>query len=94
MTAFWQYTQRSGHHEKNTVPDPCVPLIGGSSQKCNAARAMLLSLADYYDIQTEIRLQAVASLVEPAVMVFIGIAVAGLIIAMALPFMNIAAALS
>lgn len=65
-----------------------------SGEETGQLDSMLLSLADYYDIQTEIRLQAVASLVEPAVMVFIGIAVAGLIIAMALPFMNIASALT
>lgn len=65
-----------------------------SGEETGQLDSMLLSLADYYDIQTEIRLQAAASLVEPAVMVFVGIAVALIIIAMALPFMNIASALT
>lgn len=65
-----------------------------SGEETGQLDTMLLSLADYYDIQTSIRLQAVASLVEPAVMVFVGLAVAVIIVAMALPFMNIASALT
>ena len=36
---FWQKTQPSVQPEKNTVPEPFVPLMQGSSQRCLAARA-------------------------------------------------------
>ena len=39
MARFWQYTQPRLHPEKNTVPEPFVPEMHGSSQKCSAARA-------------------------------------------------------
>ncbi len=41
MSAFWQYAQRKGQPAKNTVPLPSSPEIGGSSQKCSAARATI-----------------------------------------------------
>ena len=34
---FWQYTHFSGQPEKNTVPDPRSPDIGGSSHMCSAS---------------------------------------------------------
>ena len=36
---FWQKQQRRLQLEKKTVPDPRLPLMHGSSQKCRAARA-------------------------------------------------------
>ena len=39
MELFWQKTQRRLQPEKNTVPAPRVPDMGGSSQKWRAARA-------------------------------------------------------
>ena len=39
MSWFWQNTQRKGHPEKKIAPDPASPEMGGSSQKCSAARA-------------------------------------------------------
>lgn len=65
-----------------------------SGEESGQLDAMLMSLADFYELQSDIRLQAVASLVEPLVMVFIGIAVGGIVIAMALPFLNIASTLA
>ena len=40
MALFWQNTQRREQPVKKTAPLPRVPLIGGSSQKWSAARAM------------------------------------------------------
>ncbi|MDL2257639.1 hypothetical protein LJC42_00580 [Eubacteriales bacterium OttesenSCG-928-K08] len=39
METFWQKTQLRQQPEKNTVPEPLEPLIGGSSQWCGAKRA-------------------------------------------------------
>ncbi len=39
ISAFWQKTQRRVHDEKKMAPDPASPEMGGSSQKCSAARA-------------------------------------------------------
>ena len=36
---FWQNTQPREQWEKNTVPEPRVPEIGGSSHRCREARA-------------------------------------------------------
>ena len=39
MVEFWQYAQRRLQPPKNTVPDPRVPDISGSSPKCAVAAA-------------------------------------------------------
>ena len=39
IEAFWQKQQRRLQLVKNTVPEPRVPLMQGSSQKCRAALA-------------------------------------------------------
>ena len=39
MSPFWQYTHPRVQPEKNTVPAPFCPEIGGSSQWCSMARA-------------------------------------------------------
>jgi hypothetical protein len=39
MARFWQKTQRREHPLKKTVPEPRVPLMGGSSHMCGAMRA-------------------------------------------------------
>jgi hypothetical protein len=38
MERFWQNTHRRLQPEKNTVPEPRVPLMGGSSHKWGAMR--------------------------------------------------------
>ena len=41
ISSFWQKAHRREHPLKNTVPDPLVPLMHGSSQKWRAALATL-----------------------------------------------------
>ena len=36
---FWQKSHCSVHPVKNTVPEPPVPVMGGSSPKCRQAQA-------------------------------------------------------
>ena len=39
ISRFWQKTHLSGQPEKKMAPLPASPEMGGSSQKCRAARA-------------------------------------------------------
>lgn len=41
ISKFWQNTHRRLHPLKKTAPEPALPLIGGSSHRCRAARATL-----------------------------------------------------
>ena len=42
---FWQNPQRSVHPVKKTVPEPPVPVMGGSSPKCREAHAARMPAA-------------------------------------------------
>ena len=41
---FWQNTQPRAQPEKNTVPEPCLPEMQGSSHGCRAALAIRISV--------------------------------------------------
>ena len=51
---------------------------------------MLSKIADFYDDEVDTAVAALTSLIEPALMVFLGITVGGLVIAMYLPIFQMA----
>jgi type IV pilus assembly protein PilC len=52
--------------------------------------AMLQKIADFYDDEVDAAVAALTSLLEPILMVFLGTAVGGLLVAMYLPIFKIA----
>lgn len=56
-----------------------------AGEETGALDAMLLKIADYYDLDVETALTALAALVEPALMLFLGLAVAFIAAAVFVP---------
>ncbi|HXE71446.1 MAG TPA: type II secretion system F family protein [Candidatus Nitrosotenuis sp.] len=60
-----------------------------AGEESGALDRMLESIAEFYEVQVEIRLKALTSILEPVMMIGIGLAVGGVIIIMALPFLQL-----
>ena len=60
-------------------------------ESTGALDSMLSKIADFYDDEVDAAVAALTSLIEPALMVFLGITVGGLVIAMYLPIFQMAA---
>jgi type IV pilus assembly protein PilC len=62
-------------------------------EEAGALDAMLFKVAEYYEQEVNNAVDALASLLEPAIMVFVGILVGGMVIGMYLPIFKLAAAI-
>ena len=51
---------------------------------------MLTKIADFYDDEVDVAVDAMTALLEPIMMVFLGVIVGGMIIAMYLPIFKLA----
>ena len=51
---------------------------------------MLAKVADFYDRKVNSKLTAVTSLVEPLIMIGVGIVIGGIILSLGLPFLTLA----
>ncbi len=69
---------------------PMVVQMIGVGEQTGAMDAMLQKIADFYEEEVDDAVGALTSLMEPALMVFLGVAVGGIAIAMYLPIFNIA----
>ncbi len=58
-----------------------------------ALDTMLNKIADFYDDEVDAAVEALTSMLEPLLMVFLGGAIGGLVIAMYLPIFQMAAAM-
>jgi len=59
-------------------------------ESTGALDAMLGKIADFYEEEVDAAVAALTSLMEPMLMVFIGVVVGGILIAMYLPIFSIA----
>jgi type IV pilus assembly protein PilC len=75
--------------ETRVFPPMVVQMIGVGEQT-GAMDAMLQKIADFYEDEVDVAVEALTSLMEPVMMVFLGGIVGGLIIAMYLPIFEIA----
>jgi len=55
--------------------------------------AMLNKIADFYDDEVDVAVEALTSLLEPMLMVFLGVVVGGMVMALYLPIFNMAEAM-
>jgi type IV pilus assembly protein PilC len=78
--------------ESGVFPNMVVQLISVGEQTGRLAE-MLEKIADFYDEEVETAIQAMTSLIEPVVIVFMGVVIGGLLIAMYLPMFDLIGAI-
>lgn len=69
---------------------PMVTQMVGVGEATGALDTMLNKIADFYDEEVDAAVSALTSLLEPALMVFLGVVIGGLVIAMYLPIFKLA----
>ena len=67
---------------------PMVIQMTGVGEKTGNLGGMLLKLADFYDEEVDAAVDSVVSMIEPLIIVFLGGAVGGLLIAMYMPMFS------
>jgi type IV pilus assembly protein PilC len=96
------YDVRSGIAEGRTMADPlaesgvfpamvCQMISVGEST--GALDAMLEKIADFYDEEVDQAVDNLTSLIEPFMLVFLGVTIGGLVVAMYLPIFKMAGAI-
>ncbi len=96
------YDVRSGIAEGRTMADPLAESGVFPSMVCQmisvgestgALDAMLEKIADFYDEEVDQAVDNLTSLIEPFMLVFLGVTIGGLVVAMYLPIFKMAGAL-
>ncbi len=75
--------------EAKVFPAMVVQMVG-VGEATGALDAMLNKIADFYDEEVDTAVEALTSLLEPMLMVFLGVVIGGLVIAMYLPIFKLA----
>jgi len=96
------YDVRSGISEGRTMADPLLESGVFPSMVCQmisvgestgALDAMLEKIADFYDEEVDQAVENLTALIEPFMLVFLGVTIGGLVIAMYLPIFKMAGAI-
>jgi type IV pilus assembly protein PilC len=74
--------------ERQTVPDVAIKMIE-VGESTGALTEMLNSLADFYDEEIETEVSRFVTLIEPAMLVFMGVVIAGIVLALYLPLFQL-----
>ncbi len=74
--------------ERKTVPDVAIKMIE-VGESTGALTEMLNSLADFYDEEIETEVGRFVTLIEPAMLVIMGIVIATIVLALYLPLFNL-----
>lgn len=74
--------------ERRTVPDVAIKMIE-VGESTGALTEMLNSLADFYDEEIETEVARFVTLIEPAMLVFMGLVIAGIVLALYLPLFEL-----
>ena len=97
------YNVRTGIAEGRTMADPLSesgvfpPMVCqmiGVGESTGALDAMLTKIADFYDEEVDQAVENLTALIEPFMLVFLGVTIGGLVVAMYLPIFKMAGALS
>jgi type IV pilus assembly protein PilC len=97
------YNVRSGIAEGRTMADPLAESGVFPSMVCQmisvgestgALDAMLEKIADFYDEEVDQAVDNMTALIEPVMLVFLGVTIGGLVVAMYLPIFKMAGAIS
>jgi len=76
--------------EETKVFPPMVTQMIAVGEATGALDAMLGKIADFYDEEVEVAVDSLTSLLEPMLIVFLGVTIGGLLVAMYLPIFQIA----
>lgn len=79
--------------EESKVFPPMVIQMVGVGEATGNLDAMLNKIADFYDEEVDVAVKGLTSLLEPALMVFLGVVIGGLVIAMYMPIFTMATAI-
>jgi type IV pilus assembly protein PilC len=74
--------------ERKTVPDVAIKMIE-VGESTGALTEMLNSLADFYDEEIDTEVSRFVTLIEPAMLVFMGIVIASIVLALYLPLFEL-----
>jgi type IV pilus assembly protein PilC len=97
------YNVRKGIAEGRTMADPLIESGVFPSMVCQmisvgespgALDAMLGKIADFYDEEVDQAVENLTSLIEPFMLVFLGVTIGGLVVAMYLPIFKMAGSIS
>ncbi|NCD24213.1 MAG: type II secretion system F family protein [Deltaproteobacteria bacterium] len=76
--------------EETGVFPPMVIHMISIGETTGALDSMLSKIADFYDDEVDVAVDALTSLIEPIMIVFLGVVVGGLVVSMYLPIFSIA----
>ena len=79
--------------ERKVVPDVAIKMIE-VGESTGSLTEMLNSLADFYDEEIETEVARFVTLIEPAMLVFMGVVIAGIVLALYLPLFNLTSVMS
>lgn len=79
--------------ESGAFPDVSIKMVE-VGESTGALQEMLNSLSDFYDEEIETNLGRFVTMVEPVLLVMMGLVIAGLLLALYLPLFNLSSALS
>ena len=74
--------------ERQTVPDVAIKMIE-VGESTGALTEMLNSLADFYDEEIETEVARFVTVIEPAMLVFMGVVIAAIVLALCLPLFQL-----
>lgn len=74
--------------ERRVVPDVAIKMIE-VGESTGALQEMLNSLADFYDEEIETEVSRFVTLIEPALLIIMGIVIAGIVLALYLPLFQL-----
>jgi len=83
----------SALNESGAFPDVAIKMVE-VGESTGALQEMLNSLSDFYDEEIETSLGRFVTLVEPVLLVVMGLVIAGLLLALYMPLFNLSSALS
>jgi type IV pilus assembly protein PilC len=79
--------------ERKVVPDVAIKMIE-VGESTGALQEMLNSLADFYDEEIETEVGRFVTVIEPALLIIMGIVIAAIVLALYLPLFNITSVIS
>jgi type IV pilus assembly protein PilC len=79
--------------DSGAFPDVAIKMVE-VGESTGALQEMLNSLADFYDEEIDTNLGRFVTVIEPALLVIMGIVIAGLLLSLYLPLLNLSSALS
>jgi len=72
----------------NLFPPMVVQMIG-VGEETGCLDSMLIRIADFYDAEVDTAVKGLTSMLEPLIMVFMGVVIGGIVIAMFLPMLSL-----